>query len=167
VAKPHPISTRAVTIHAQPDHWPWLAQMGDGRGGLYSYDWLDRLFGYISSPSSDEILPQFQNLTVGDVIPLGKGSSWPVIIAEPDRALVVEPVAGQVRWAWLLNVVDTDRTRLISRVRVRIVRKPLQLAFAPAVDLRWLLMERRMLHGIERRAERLRQAATPAHHEHR
>jgi hypothetical protein len=101
VAKPHTISTRAVTIHAQPDHiWPWLAQMGDGRGGLYSYDWLDRRFGYISSPSSDEILPQFQNLAVGDVIPLGKGSSWPVIIAEPDRALVVEPVAGQVSWAW-------------------------------------------------------------------
>jgi hypothetical protein len=167
VVEPHTVSTRAVTIHAQPDQiWPWLAQMGTGRGGLYSYDWLDRLFGYISAPSSDKILSQFQNIAVGDVIPLGTGPSWPVIVAERNQALVVEPVTGQVSWAWFLNVLDTDTTRLISRVRTRVGLKLLVLALAPAIDLPWLLMESGMLNGIKRRAENLEQASTPVHQEH-
>lgn len=156
VADPHTVSTRALTVCARPDQiWPWLVQMGAGRGGLYSYDWLDRLFGYTSSPSSDEILPQFQKLAVGDVIPIGSGPSWPVIVADRDEALVVEPVAGQVSWAWLLDVVDADTTRLISRVRLRLGPRLLLLALAPAVDLPWYLMERGMLIGIRRRAEDL------------
>jgi hypothetical protein len=168
VPAPYTVTTRAVTIRAQPDRiWPWLAQMGAGRGGLYSYDWLDRLFGYISSPSTQEILPQFQNLTVGDVIPLAKGPSWPVIVADRSQALVVEPVAGQVSWAWLLNAIDADTTRLISRVRMRLGPKPLLLAFAPAIELPWFLMERGMLHGIKRRAEALERAAHPSRHEQR
>ena len=62
-----------MTIRARPGQiWPWLAQMGAGRGGLYSYDWLDRLFGYTGASSSDDILPEFQDLAVGDVIPLGR-----------------------------------------------------------------------------------------------
>jgi len=44
-------STLAVTIDApRSDVWPWLVQMGYRRGGLYSYDWLDRLFGYLDGP---------------------------------------------------------------------------------------------------------------------
>jgi hypothetical protein len=74
------------------------------------------------------------------------------------KALVVEPVAGAVSWAWILNVVDASTTRLISRVRVRLGHKPLLLAFAPAVDLPWFLMERKMLRGIKRRAEQQAQA---------
>ena len=160
VRGPHTVSTRAVSIRARPGQiWPWLAQMGAGRGGLYSYDWLDRLFGYTGAASSDDILPQFQDLAVGDVIPLGSGPSWPVIVADRDQALVVEPVAGVVSWAWILTVHDASTTRLISRVRVRLRHKPLLLACAPAVDLPWFLMERKMLCGIKRRAERLAQAA--------
>ncbi|HEX2467121.1 MAG TPA: hypothetical protein VHJ54_02845 [Solirubrobacterales bacterium] len=156
---PHTVSTRAVTIRAQPDQiWPWLAQMGAGRGGLYSYDWLDHLFGYTDSPSSNDILPQFQDLAVGDVIPLGRGPSWPVIVADRNEALVVEPVSGAVSWAWILEVVDASTTRLISRVRLGLDHKWLLLAFAPAVDLPWFLMERKMLDGIKRRAERLAQS---------
>lgn len=161
VADPHTVSTRAVAVRARPDQiWPWLVQMGGGRGGLYSYDWLDRLFGYISSPSSDKILPQFQSLAVGDVIPIGSGPSWPVIVADRDEALVVEPVAGQVSWAWLLAVVDAETTRLISRVRLRLGPRLMMLAFAPAVDLPWFLMERGMLIGIRRRAEDLAGSAS-------
>ncbi|HET9738719.1 MAG TPA: hypothetical protein VFP78_11430 [Solirubrobacteraceae bacterium] len=157
---PYTVSTRAVSIRARPEQiWPWLAQMGAGRGGLYSYDWLDRLFGYTSAASSDKILPQFQGLAVGDVIPLGSGPSWPVIVADRNQALVVEPVTGAVSWAWTLSVLDASTTRLISRVRVRLGHKPLLLACAPAVDLPWFLMERKMLRGIKRRAEGLAQAA--------
>src|SRR6478672_4244582 len=44
---------QAVTVEAPPqDIWPWLMQMGYQRGGLYSYDWLDRLFGFLDRPSA-------------------------------------------------------------------------------------------------------------------
>jgi hypothetical protein len=44
--------TIAVIVNARPEHiWPWLVQIGYRRGGLYSYDWLDRLFGYLDFPS--------------------------------------------------------------------------------------------------------------------
>ena len=131
--------------------------MGAGRGGLYSYDWVDRLFGYTGARSSDEVLPQFQDLAVGDVIPLGRGPSWPVIVADRNQAIVVEPVAGAVSRAWILQIIDASTTRLISRVRLRIGRKVLLLA--PAVDLPWFVMERQMLRGVKRRAERLAGAA--------
>jgi hypothetical protein len=53
-------STRAVTIHAPADEiWPWLAQLGQGSGGLYSYDWLENLLG-CHIHSSDVVLPQWQ-----------------------------------------------------------------------------------------------------------
>ena len=71
--------TMAVSVDAPPeDIWPWLVQIGYQRGGLYSYDWLDRLFGYLDRPSATRILPEFQDLAVGDEIPLGRGPSWPV-----------------------------------------------------------------------------------------
>jgi len=71
--------TTAVIVNAPPeDIWPWLLQIGYQRGGLYSYDWLDRLFGYLDRPSATRILPEFQALAVGDEIPLGRGPSWPV-----------------------------------------------------------------------------------------
>jgi len=155
VAEPHIASTRCVTIEAPAAGvWPWLAQMGYGRGGLYSYDRLDQLFGYLDAPSADSILPQFQNVTAGDVIPLGRGPSWPVALAERDCSLVLEPVPGAVSWAFVLRG-DDSRTRLISRVRVGVGSRPLLWTAAPLVDLPWFLMERRMLLGIRQRAERI------------
>lgn len=74
VVDPTYSATLAITVDARPEHiWPWLVQMGYQRGGLYSYDWLDRLFGYLDRPSADAILPQFQQLAVGDEIPIGRG----------------------------------------------------------------------------------------------
>jgi hypothetical protein len=72
--------TMAITINARPEHiWPWLVQMGYQRGGLYSYDWLDRLFGFLDRPSATRILPEFQHLAVGDAIPLPRAGDgrWP------------------------------------------------------------------------------------------
>jgi len=71
---PHPTyeATLAVTIDAPPSAiWPWLVQMGYRRGGLYSYDWLDRLFGFLDAPSADRLLPEFQHLEAGEEIPIG------------------------------------------------------------------------------------------------
>src|SRR5262245_65591399 len=83
-------TTLAVTVEAGPKYiWPWLVQMGYKRGGLYSYDWLDRLFGYLDRPSATHILPEFQGLKVGDEIPLGRGPGFPVKFIEPYRTLVL------------------------------------------------------------------------------
>ena len=72
IANPRHSATHALTVAAPTeDIWPWLVQMGYRRGGLYSYDCLDRLFGYLDRPSANRVLPEFQRLAVGDVIPLG------------------------------------------------------------------------------------------------
>ena len=59
IPDPYLVSTRTVSVAAKPrDIWPWLVQIGDGRGGLYSHDRLDMLFGYLHSPSANVVLPQ-------------------------------------------------------------------------------------------------------------
>ena len=73
IPNPTEMSMQAVTVNAPPeDIWPWLVQIGYQRGGLYSYDWLDRLFGFLDRPSATRILPEFQQLAVGDKIPWGR-----------------------------------------------------------------------------------------------
>jgi hypothetical protein len=65
IANPTHSQTQAVTVEAPPDDiWPWLVQMGYQRGRLYSYDWLDRLFGFLDRPTMNRIHPEFQHLAV-------------------------------------------------------------------------------------------------------
>lgn len=153
--------TTAVIVNARPEHiWPWLVQIGYQRGGLYSYDWLDRLFGYLDRPSATRILPEFQHLAVGDAIPLGRGPSWPVAMVEPYRALVLDMRnLGGFDWVWQFGLYEIDdrRTRLVSRSRVR-VRTIWARLLTHAIEPAGFLMTRRMLLGIKRRAEALRAA---------
>jgi hypothetical protein len=153
--------TTAVVVEAKPeDIWPWLVQIGYQRGGLYSYDWLDRLFGYLDRPSATRILPEFQHLAVGDHIPVGRGPSWPVAVLEPDRALVLDMRnMGGLDWVWQFGLypIDETRTRLISRSRVR--AQPLWARLLThAIEPAGFLMTRRMLLGLKQRAEALRAA---------
>jgi hypothetical protein len=150
------VSTRAVSVAAEPrDIWPWLVQMGDGRGGLYSFDRLDLLFGYIHAPSAHVVLPQYQGLAVGDVIPLGRGPDWPVVIVDRERALVVEPVSAGVPWCWAIIPTADRQARLVSRVRLRTGSRWMLWVLAPAIDLPWFVMELHMLRRVARRAEAL------------
>jgi hypothetical protein len=72
IANPTKTDTQAVTVNAPPgDIWPWLVRVGYQRGGLYSHDWLDRLFGFLDRPSATCVLDEFQQLAVGDKIRLG------------------------------------------------------------------------------------------------
>ena len=83
-------ATLGVTINTAPAAiWPWLMQMAYRRGGLYSYDWLDRLFGYLDAPSADHILPEWQLLEVSDEIPIGRTRGFPDKAIEPFRTLVL------------------------------------------------------------------------------
>jgi len=91
MASPDLISTRAITVEAPPSAiWPWLVQMGSGRGGAYTYDWIENLFG-LGMHSANEILPQFQDLKVGDVLSLGSENAprLRVAVVDLERALVV------------------------------------------------------------------------------
>jgi len=151
----------AVIVNAAPEHiWPWLVQIGYQRGGLYSYDWLDRLFGYLDRPSATRILPEFQNLAVGDEIPVGRGPSWPVAAIEPNRALVLDMRnLGAFDWVWQfgLYMLDENRTQLVSRSCVRTRSVWARLA-TYAIEPAGFLMTRRMLLGLKQRAEALRAA---------
>ena len=149
------VTTRAITIHAPAGAiWPWLAQMGSGRGGAYSYDWIENLLG-LNMHSAAEILPEYQDIKAGDELPLGgRGPVMRVEVADPPRALAVR--SADQNWAWIFSLLpEGESTRLISRNRIA------AKALAPASRLFYLLfmepgslvMERKMLLGIKRRAE--------------
>jgi hypothetical protein len=161
IKQPSYATTRAVTIQTRPEEiWPWLVQMGYQRGGLYSYDWLDRLFGILDRPSEDRILPEFQHLKVGDVIPLGAGPNWPVKALEPNQSLLIllknpqDPAFG-LTWAWALYSLDERQTRLVSRVRCRMPLTPGGILLLLVLEPTGFIMERKMLLGIKQRAERM------------
>src|SRR6516165_8134394 len=112
-------TTRAITIEAPPGAiWPWLVQMGSGRGGAYTYDWIENLFA-LNMHSANEILPEFQDLKVGDALPLGsKAPRLLVEVLDPDRALVVRSEDGN--WIWAFGMYpDGKHTRLVSRNRMK------------------------------------------------
>ena len=55
VAEPAVQTTQGITIDASPAGvWPWLVQMGPGRGGAYTYDWIENLLG-LNMRSADRI----------------------------------------------------------------------------------------------------------------
>lgn len=158
VGDPLEVTTRAISIDAWPEHvWPWLAQMGKGRGGLYSYDGLDRMAGVLDAPSSDTLIPAFGSLQAGDTIPIGGSPGWPVAIARPNELLLldVHQEGAHVTWAFDVRPSSPTTTRLVMRVRASLPRT-WRLPFVWAVlDPAEFLMVRRQLIGIRDRAERL------------
>jgi hypothetical protein len=142
------VETRGISIDAPPAAvWPWLVQMGYGRGGWYSYDKMDN-----DAASADRILPEFQTLSVGDVMPTWPGGGFQVAALDPGRSLVLyldtpmvkaqqaaheqtlpEPITPGIRaagamgdtampefkatWAFVLQPLDGDKTRVIERLR--------------------------------------------------
>ena len=153
------VTTRAVTIRATPaEIWPWLLQMGYRRGGMYSNDWIDKVMGVLDEPSSWEILPEFQHLEVGDVIPIGgSGPDWPVKSIEPFKSLVLDirDSGVDISWSFGLCELDEEHTRFVLRIRIRLAPLMQLLSFIPISDLGQFLMVRWMLLGIKARAESL------------
>jgi hypothetical protein len=155
---PDLISTRAITVEAPPSAiWPWLVQMGSGRGGAYTYDWIENLFG-LGMHSANEILPQFQDLKVGDVLPLGSEDAprMRVEVVDPERALVVRSSDGN--WVWAFGLYPEGKhTRLVSRNRIKMPAGSAlaRVGWVFVMEPGSLVMERKMLLGIKHRAERL------------
>lgn len=154
---PDMLTTRAVSIAAPPAAvWPWLVQMGSGRGGAYTYDWIENLFG-LGMHSADEILPEFQDLKVGDVLPVGRdGPGMKVEVLEPERLLAFQ--SEDRTWVWIFGLYPEDGgTRLVSRNRIWTpnVSALGRLGNTMVMEPGSLVMERKMLLGIRSRAERL------------
>jgi hypothetical protein len=148
------VATRAITIGAPPAAiWPWLVQMGSGRGGVYTYDWIENLLG-LDMHSTRRILPQYQGVKVGDEFPLGPGRpAMRVAVLDPGRTFTLRFADGNWVWIFALSAGD-GHTRLISRNRIAAAG-----AWRPACSACWswslaaLIMERKMLLGIKERAE--------------
>jgi hypothetical protein len=149
------VATRAIQIDAPPPAvWPWLVQMGPGRAGAYTYDWIENLFG-LNMHSADRIHPEWQQLAVGDVLRSGPDRpGMRVEVLEPERALTTRSEAGD--WVWTFALApDASGTRLISRNRIsmRGAAAGQQLGML-VMEPGSLIMERKMLLGIKQRAER-------------
>ncbi len=160
-------STMAITVHAPPgDIWPWLLQLGQERGGFYSYEWAENLVG-LDVHNADHVFTEWQDLSVGDTIRLGSADRYPdaeldVAAMEPRRSLVLQTPTDPRWWVWsfVLDPVDETATRLLVRSRIRLPQNPaLRVASQSVLDPVTFVMTRGMLLGIRNRAEQL--AATP------
>jgi hypothetical protein len=172
VPQPKWLYTQAITIRAPAGQvWPWLAQMGQGRGGFYSYEWLENLVG-CDIHNADRIIPEFQNLQVGDGVRLApQMPDFPVVIVEPCRAIVLHgdtrlgsvPVPASsakgdyfaTTWGFYLVPRDDDATKLIARFRSDYNDKfaNAMMYGPPLVEPISCVMQRKMLLGIKQRVE--------------
>jgi hypothetical protein len=155
------VSTRAITIRSSAKSvWPWIAQLGQGRAGFYSYDFLENLVG-CGIHSADQVEERWQDLGVGDPVRLHPDVPMTAVVVEPGRALVLRggvpmgEVAApyDMTWAFVLSDVAGGGSRLVVRERYRYERWWARLLVEP-VELVSFLMSQRMLHGIKTRAER-------------
>jgi hypothetical protein len=168
VPGPVTTTTNAVTVEAPADVlWSWLVQIGQDRGGMYSYEWLENLFG-LDIHNTDQIRDEWQHLAVGDkvrVVPpdklgLREGYAFRVALVDSPRALVLRQQPPEhpwdSTWAFLLAPVSADRTRLLSRSRTAKMPGAAGVAARIGGELMGpviLLMTRKMLLGIKQRAE--------------
>lgn len=159
IPKPLGSVNHAITIRRPPHEvWPWLAQMGSGRAGWYAYDFIDNG----GQRSAEGILPNYQNIGVGSVLPALPGATDVFVVAqcEADKSLVLvwRLPSGkyQTSWAFVLEQLQPDQTRLIVRGRVAPGYRPYglpQWLALPAGRVAHFIMQRKQLLGIARRAE--------------
>ena len=176
----------AVTIAAPPDAvWPWLVQMGSGRAGWYSYDWIDN----DGRPSATTIVPALQHLAVGDIMPSLPGATDSFLVAaiQPFRDLILTVASADgsalVSWEFALAPIGTRQTRLMVRGRVGALwpggaatkfpssPRPIERVYELLAQMpRWLmipaamfghgLMQAHQLQGIKYRAEYIEKLRT-------
>jgi hypothetical protein len=162
IVNPNLVASRAITIRASADQvWPWIAQLGQGRGGFYSYDFLENLMG-CNIHSADRIRLEWQDVGVGDEVKLHPEVALEVAALEPGRSLTLRggvlPIGNTLppydfTWAFVLHDRPDQRTRLVVRERYAYTQWWAPLIVEPAEAISFL-MSQKMLRGIRDRAER-------------
>ncbi len=157
---PHPldVTNRAVTIRAAPDKvYPWLVQMGAGKGGMYSYTGIETYMLNCPLVNAETIHPEWQNLKVSDEVKMCPNEPGPppylVAALEPDRAMILGHKNPQgvweETWAFVITPQRDNSSRLVARDRTMAVG-----GFWEVIHPGVFIMERGMLLGIKERAER-------------
>jgi hypothetical protein len=162
--------THAITIRRPPHEvWPWLVQMGAGRAGWYSYDFIDNG----RQPSAKAILPELQHVAVGEIFPAMPGvtEGFTVLKLDSERLLILGwlPQPGgppMTTWAFVLEEQEPGSTRLIVRARGGADYQPPfglpRWTVSTLVPWGHAIMQRKQLLGIARRAEARHQPAKEA-----
>ncbi len=153
VASPKLKFTHAITVRRPADKvWPWIVQIGCGRAGWYSYDWLDNL----GKPSAEHVVPELQVIQVGDWVPMSgkidERTAFRVAAFKPNRMLLwTKPDST---WSWVLEPIDAHHTRVVSRLRCHHEPGSL-LGFAGILlmEIGDFPMFRKLLINLRRRAE--------------
>ncbi len=175
IERPRYQVTHAVTVHAPAaDVWRWLVQIGQGRGGFYSYDWLMNLFG-AEMRSADRVVPELQQLAVGDtvrMVPEDYVVPLHLVVAEvePERALVLRAPGDPAEawkagvpygtWTFVLDPIDERTTRLLDRWRHDFDPTPANLVLNKyGLEPVHFVMDRKLLLTIKHRAEQAARAA--------
>ena len=152
VLHPHFIATRAVTIDAAPSEvWKWIVQIGSGRAGWYSLDWIDNG----GKQSSRAILPEFQKIEKDDFIPFTpdqKNGMWVKEYQEFENILWWDK-KDHATWLWNLKEITDGKTRLITRLRTRYDFTFPWVMYYLLYDVGDILMMRKCMLGIKERAE--------------
>ena len=151
--------TQAIDIRAPAQSvWPWIVQIGQDKGGYYSYELLENLAG-CNIHNADRILPEFQELKPGDDLVMHpKAPKVPVVIVEPERALVYGGKQDQdTANVWVFYLEEKEgNTRLISRWSFDY--KPAlfnRIVYNGLIEPIAAVMQRRLLMGVKQRAEKL------------
>ena len=128
VDEPDIVANRAIKIDAPPSAiWPWLVQMGPGRAGAYTYDWVENIFG-LGMHSADRIHPEWQQLQLDDTVSVPPGdepgpNAMRVRVLDPEHTLVTASDDGT--WAWGFYLFPTNGgTRLLSRNSIKTGSSP-------------------------------------------
>ena len=174
VAHPQSQFTHAVEINAPIEAvWPWVAQIGQGRGGFYSYEALENITG-MNIYNSDEVLPEFQDPEIGDIIPFSPEDGYPLVICESGRSMAIEtcfdlddnvlydPALASpenyfhLTWLWHIEPTTEHRSRFFSRNRLEYSKSiKNKVIFGLLMEPIVFAMDRKMCLGIKRRAEKL------------
>jgi len=175
ISRPDQQLTHGVDVSVTPvDVWPWIAQLGYGRGGWYTPAWVDKYIWHVDNPSVDYIDPELQHVTPGDQIPDGPPGTavFEVVAATAPEALVLHsrrhPITGvppnlddarpgpylDFSWVFVLEPAGPTGSRLLLRTRgiahVGSTAHAVGWLVWPPIDY---LMSRWMLRGIKQRAE--------------
>jgi hypothetical protein len=160
VGRPSFNATRAVTIDAPAENiYPWIVQMGVKRAGWYSYDLLDNL----GKKSSERILAEHQNIEVGDVIPMSPDGKQGMLVKGLSRNewMLWWDKVGDTSWAWGIYPDGDARSRLVTRVRTKYRWFSPAIAFSLLIEFFDIVMMRKCMLGIKRRAEAMTLAKSP------